>query len=194
MHLRLISRATTPVILSRADAKKYLSVRDTFTDDDTLIDNLIAEARDVIERHNKIYLQEAVIEGRRFGFHPIDYTYVDFWVRPVRGIVSVKYTDTAGAAQTLAATNYFLDTSRTQERLCYNSDVTLPDVKDDTHVVIRLDVGYKAAVEGYATVPELYRRTMYYLVSEWYGARYNHVAEKMSIAERILKMDRMPTI
>lgn len=77
---------------------------------------------------------------------------IDLHMPGVQSIESVKYIDTDGVEQTLAAANYSLDDSSTPNYVLPAYGTSWPDVLDSANVVrVRMVVGYGDAA---ADVPE----------------------------------------
>ena len=88
---------------------------------------------------------------------------------PGASVVSVVYTDAAGAAQTLSASSYQLDTSSTPARLALAPGSSWPTVGSGYlgAVQITYTAGYGAA----ATVPKAIKQAILFLVALWFELR-----------------------
>lgn len=152
--------AAEPV--TTAEAKTYAKV-DTSTDD-TLIDTLIATARESAEK----YMQRAIITqtwkltldlpysnfGRNlpagtyqmpvtalYGDMPRD---IDLPYKPLQSITSVKFNDTSNTESTYSSDYYFADTAN--GRLVFNDTAVLPsNLRQYAACVITYVCGYGAS-------------------------------------------------
>ena len=184
-----ITSRTGEAVFTVDQAKAYLNIASAFTGDDTLLADLVSSAIDIVETHNKIVLQGGTATYKSMTWHDAHRLGLSLGVKPVTSVVSVTYTDTDDVGQTLSSDLYYLDSTRTEVRIIYKSDTTLPECKEGTQIVVTVSVGYATA----STVPPLYGQVLRHMVSEFYEHRANSPAEKMSIAERIMSLDRQPT-
>src|SRR5215204_4357216 len=89
-----------------ADLKAALKV--SHVDDDALLAAMLAEARETIEVKTERQL------ARKTWLLTIDYfpaAEIILPHRPIDSVVSVKYDDSAGLEQTMAPSDYFLDSA-----------------------------------------------------------------------------------
>lgn len=108
------------------------------------------------------YAQGAVedVQGDAISLQLMQATYevqMDDWITgsdgylvlprcPLVSITSIKYDDVNNAEQTLAASNYFLDTASLPGRIRWSSNATLPGLYDKPNCVrIRYVAGHGAA-------------------------------------------------
>jgi len=152
--------AAEPVTL--AEAKTHLRV--TAADEDTLIDSLIPTARQWAED----FTRRALIT------QTWDYTLdafadeIEIPLPPLQSITSVKYLDTDGVEQTLATTEYTVDTAATRGlvRLAYGK--SWPSVRDQANAVtIRFVAGYGNA----PAVPAPIKAACLLMLGELYARR-----------------------
>lgn len=161
MPLALVALPSTePVTL--AEAKAHLRV--TATDDDTLVDSLIATARQWVED----FTRRALIT------QTWDYTLdafadeIEIPLPPLQSVNSVKYLDVDGVEQTLAATEYTVDTAATRGLVRPAYGKSWPSVRDQANAVtIRFIAGYGTA----AAVPGTIKAAVLLMLGELYARR-----------------------
>ena len=158
-------------VISLAEAKNHLKV-DTSEDDD-LINGLIAAATDYCETHqNRKYLLKSVVE--KFDEFRQNYR---LRYSPVDGITSITYIDTGGATQTLDGDYYTLDATSEPARLVEAYSYSYPMTRDEVNAVT---VTY---LSGYGTaedVPDSIKAAIKLLVGHWYEHRESVSEEKMT--------------
>ena len=155
MSLTLITApAAYPV--TTAEAKAHLRVDGS--DEDTLIDGLIAAAADYVEQYT----------GRAIGTQTWELALDAFSDTillpkgPVQSVTSVKYSDTAGVEQTVSADDYTLDASE-PAWIVRNSDASWPATLTGINVVrVRYVTG---------NVPAAIKHAVLLLIGDWYSAR-----------------------
>jgi uncharacterized phiE125 gp8 family phage protein len=181
--LKLVSPpAIEPVTL--AEAKAHLRL-DTDADD-AYVSALIGAARERVE----LFLRRALITQM------FDYTldgfpakrFMDLPRPPLQSVESVKYIDTAGSLQTLAAESYVVDCASNEigrVALAWNRFWPLTICSINT-VVIRFIAGYGDA----ADVPQAIRHGILIEISNLYENREDIVPGQsigmLSLSERLL--------
>ena len=174
---------------SVSEMKNYLKIESSITDDDTLIGQLIQDARFFVERAT----QRALITQTITEF-------LDTWpladdkeprvivpsVAPVRAITSVKYVAEGGTPAsytTWALTNYTSDLISGKNnyggaRIVKNPDVDWPTLANYKNAI---EIVYPAGYGTSAEIPGGLRQAIRRLVSIWYHHRttfqddYDHV-------------------
>lgn len=189
MAISITSR-TGEEVFTLAQAKAYIVLATGFTADDAMVSELLEEAINILEYRGKIILQGANVTNQRYGWSVSGWEYVDFGTQALNTVVDITYTDTDDAGQTLAATEYYLDTTRAEPRLVYLDYANLPECKEGTVVTINMTAGYATAAE----VPKGWRHILRRLVSEYYEHRTDQPAEKYTICDKIIDLYRMPTV
>lgn len=148
--------------VSLAQAKDQMNI--DFSDDDALIDMLIEAARDAVQNETgRILINETLVQ-KRDGFDvAMELPYA------AQSVTSITYIDTDGAVQTLAATEYDVDTDRTPALITLAYDKTYPDTRA-THnaVTITYVSGYG---ENSQDVPSALRSAMLLLIAHLYENR-----------------------
>ena len=150
--------------ITLAEAKAHL--RQTEADEDSLIDDLILQAREWTESATErvwvtqtwdVFLDEFP-DGDLGIPHP-----------PLQSVTSVKYTDVDAVTATFDASNYYVDTVMEPGRIVLNSGASWPSVtlRPANGVEVRFVAGYGLAV----AVPQRAKGLMHLLVEHWYVNR-----------------------
>lgn len=135
-------------------------------DDAALVQRLCKAARAHVEKRTGTILPVQTIDAKCDSF--CDLEHLDF--APVTSVTSVKYTDTAGAEQTLDAAVYELrqlDSITPAIVLKYGQ--SWPARRYGSLVTVR-------AVVGYASLPDDLAHAMLVLISHWYDNRGDDAA------------------
>jgi len=148
-----ITTAAAAVAVSTADAKTHLRVTDS--DSDTYIALLVALATRIYEERacTSLINQTLTLYLDRF---PYDGDGAILLPRgPVSSITTVKYYDTAGVQQTLAAAAYRLQAGRDVGTLKPSYGYVWPDVREeyDGAVEVAYIAGYGAAASNLPELP-----------------------------------------
>lgn len=146
-----------------AEAKSHLNI--TTADDDTLIGDLIAVAREYVEGFTGRQLVtatwtwklDAFPEVMRPPFPPL--TSTDF---------SIAYTDTSGDPQTVTSTVYTVDTDSEPGRIFLAHGQTWPAVRSIRNAIT---VTFKAGYGAAAAVPDLFKSAIKLLLDDLYEHR-----------------------
>ncbi len=173
MSLKLITPAATlPVTVAEAKAHARIEI----ADDDALIGAMLSAATDMAEQYT----------GRSLITQTWDMTldafpaYFELTRAPVASITSIKYTDTAGATQTLASTDYVLvldDFSLAKVVPAYG--VAWPTARDT--VTVRYVAGYTNA----AAVPEAIKAWIKLMVSTMYENRETEAYSSRAVSTTV---------
>lgn len=152
--------------LTTAEAKAHLVV--DHSDDDTIIDAMVAAARKLAETRTNRQLVSATYDLK-----------IDRWADriqlprpPLTSVTSVKYIDADGNEQTVDSAVYDVHTGAVpgEIRLAYNQ--TWPSHRDQFEpITIRYVTGYADA----ASVPEAIKRWMLLQVGDMYNHREANV-------------------
>lgn len=176
--------STEPITLS--EAKNYLKVEDSYTDDDTLITAIITSVRQYIETYLSTALITQTIEEKWDYFEVRDYQLrqnFNLGVNPVQSVTSITYIDTDGDSQTWSASEYVVDTHRPVARIGLKNGYTWPSIQDEINA---LTVTY---VAGYgnsgSSVPGNILQAMRYLIATYYENRTDHLAT-LPTASRVI--------
>lgn len=152
-----VAPASTAVSLS--EAKEHCRV--TGTAHDTALGLYISGAIAFVQNWTGLRLitQTVAFSRSHFAFE------MPLPVAPVQS-VSIKYTDTAGAEQTLAPASYEFNGEDTLRPFIYRADdATWPDL-DDVRDAVRV-----TAVVGYAEVPADIKAALLLLIGHWFDNR-----------------------
>jgi uncharacterized phiE125 gp8 family phage protein len=141
--LSLVSGATNALVTT-AQAKDYLKV--DISDDDDLIDRYVASATAYLEQYTnrafltstwQLSLDESDVRG----------SYLELPRSPLASVTSVKYYESDGTEQTLAASNYALDTSKQPGGLFLALNGLWPtDMRSINAMVVEFTAGWGDAI------------------------------------------------
>jgi len=152
----LSESATEPITLS--EAKTFLKVDTSQTEEDTYISGLITVARQMAELNTRRKLISAVVEGYADYFEDFKLN-----VSPISAINSVKYYDSNNDLQTFS--DYDTDLVSEPARITLRHNATYPTTYIRTNAVI---VNFTA---GYTTVPKPLLQAMYLLIGHFFENR-----------------------
>ena len=145
MQFKVVTTVETePVTL--AEARLQCKVDSDDATHDALITGLITAAREFAEHYTGRALAQQTLEGALDCFPDCDY--IDLPMPPVTSVTSIKYTDTAGAEQTLSASAYARSTYGLGNRVNLAANSTWPSTQDVADAVRVL------FVTGYTTAPK----------------------------------------
>lgn len=168
MSIRLITAASSyPVTLDEAKAQ----CRIDSSDEDALINGLIAAATDYVELYTGRAIATQTWEYVADGFCDV----MALTKGPVTSVTSVKYFDIDAVEQTLSATFYTVDFASDPQRVVLNDGFQWPAVDAGVNkVTIRF-------VAGYTTVPPSIKHAILLLIGQWFDNRAD-VADKAMFA------------
>lgn len=148
--------------ISRTEAKNHLRVDGS--DDDDLIDGLIAAARDYCETVTRRQFVNATYELFVDGF-PGEFRMPK---PPLSSVTSITYKDTDDSTQTLATSEYDVDTNRIVGRIVPAFEVLWPFTRNEINTVtVTFIAGYGAA----AAVPDIIKSAIYLMLTDLYEHR-----------------------
>ena len=170
--------ASEPV--TTAEAKSHLRV--TISTDDTLIGEMITVARDMLENYTcRAFINTTfdyfldAFPSPRFEHGRIhNGRIIEPPVSNLSSVTSVKYYDTQDALQTLASSEYLVDSSHEPGRIVEAYETYWPDTSTRINTVeVRYIAGYGATA---ADVPETLKLAIKMLVNHYYDNRsaYNY--------------------
>tara|TARA_R110002020_G_scaffold385529_2_gene596454 strand:+ start:523 stop:1104 length:582 start_codon:yes stop_codon:yes gene_type:complete len=158
-----VNTASTTTIISTADAKTHLKV--DVSDDDTLIDNLVAAATQSCEIFTNRYFTDTVVTQYSDKFPEIKLLYKS----PVSSITHIKYYNSSDVLTTWDAANYILDDSSEPARVGLAVDASYPDIADRINAVeVKYTVGYGSSASD---VPQAIQQAILLTVGNWYQNR-----------------------
>lgn len=163
----ILTTAPTSEPVTTAEAKSHLRV--DISDDDTLIDTLVASARQMFEGVN----------GRALFTQTWTLT-LDCWPSrsyivlprpPLASVTSVTYIDDNGDSTVWDSANYIVETGRTPGRLHLAEDVDWPSVS--LRQASPITIAYVAGWATTGAIPQRYKQAILMLVGHWYENREN---------------------
>lgn len=155
--------AVEPVLVSEAK----LHLRIDHASEDTMIGTLITLAREAVEQ-----MTDTALINQTW-----DYFLDGFWddelripLYPLSSVLSVKYKNSVGTEETLAATNYVVDTASRPGRILWSSSAVVPAVElyRVNAVTVRFTAGFGSSG---ASVPVRFRQAILLLVGHYYENR-----------------------
>lgn len=174
---------SAPTIITLTQAKKQLQFdapADEHEDDD-VIQEMIDEAIEVAENIINSEIKEKVFTITGKSFEDV----FTFKRQIITNVESFTYKDANGNSQTINASNYSLQkVDKYENKIVFNEDFTIPDVKkyDPAAVSLQVKVGY-----ANGKTPKTAIRGIKLLIADFYKNRYNTVQEKRTAAEHILQ-------
>jgi uncharacterized phiE125 gp8 family phage protein len=143
MKYKVVTAVTTePVTL--AEARLQCKVDSDDTSHDTVLTALITAAREFAEHYTGRALAAQTLEAALDAFPADDF--IDLPMPPVATITHIKYTDTAGAEQTLASGDYALSAYGNSQRISLAYGATWPSTQEVADALrIRFVTGYTTA-------------------------------------------------
>jgi hypothetical protein len=163
-----IDTAWSTSAVATSDQKSFMRV--DFSDDDSLITELIKASQNVIETYlnrsittqtlslfldrlpfyNDIKLQEGIYTAPDLEYNT---NFIVLPKAPVASVTHVKYYDNDDNASTFAATNYYVDTISQQARIVLKTGSSWPTVAE-TRNANAYEIKYVAGYGGASDVPE----------------------------------------
>lgn len=145
MKFKVVTAVSTePVAL--AEARLQCKIDSDDTTHDTLITSLITAAREFAEHYTGRALAPQTLEMALDDFPIDDEEAIELAMPPVATITSVKYTDDAGAEQTMDSADYALSLYGEARRLSLTYGSLWPVTQDIPDAVrIRYVTGYTTA-------------------------------------------------
>jgi uncharacterized phiE125 gp8 family phage protein len=162
MGYRLITPpAATPVTLAEAKAQ----LRVDHADEDGKIEALIAAATSYLDGRSGVLGRCLVTQTWEITLDAFPAEEIEIPLGPVQSVTSLTYVDTAGATQTVSASDYYLDT--TSPTAWVMPEITWPDTMEAANAVtVRFIAG-----TAVADVPPAIKHAALLLVSTWYDDR-----------------------
>lgn len=161
--------AAAELPVTRAEAKAHLRVDGT--DEDSLIDALIAAATSHLEGRNGVLGRALVTQTwdyRVDGFPGAGSGWIELPLPPLQSVTSVKYLDETNTEQTLDAARYVVETGHVHGYVRPAYGLTWPGTLDEANAVrIRFVAGFGAAT----AVPQPLKHAILLLVGHWFVNR-----------------------
>lgn len=161
MALTLVTAPTSDPV-SLAEVKEHLRI--TSTDEDALITSLVGSAKESGETITGRALITQTWDLSLDSFPQV----IDIPKPPLQSVTSITYIDTDGATQTLASTEYTVDTKTEPGRIVPAYGKSWPSTRDIVNAVtVRFVAGY-----GNATaVPKSLKQAMLMHIEHMFGNR-----------------------
>ena len=160
---RSVDPTADPVL--RSEIKHHLRVDASNIDDDGYIDSLTAAATAQLEHDADISIMAQTWQLRLDTF-PSGNEVIKLDRPPVTSVTSVTYYDGDDVSQTLAASNYSVDTSTSPGRIKLTLNNTWPTTRSQRPAAVLVTF-----VAGFSTVPTAAAHAIKILVSHWYEHR-----------------------
>jgi len=159
---RTSDAAVEPITVDEA---RLFARQDDTTDDDQ-IRTLIVAAREWVENYTaRALITQTWTQKIDWRFPPM----IILPFAPLQSVTSIAYTDTAGSAQTLASSQYTVDTQRKPGRVFEAYSVSWPSTRYIRQAItVTYVAGYGASG---ASVPEPIKLAIKQLVLHWYDQR-----------------------
>jgi len=163
----VLKTGPTSTAISLAEAKAFLRVDSDYDDDDTYITSLIDVGTQVVEEFTRRRLITQTYNIFYDEFPP----YIDLQVGEVASVTHVKYYDTDNSLQTLAASNYDVDTKVRPGRIYQSNTGDFPNTYERPNAVeVEFVVGSAAS-----DVPAPIVQAMYIVIGRYYENRQDVV-------------------
>lgn len=163
MSFKVITAVTVEPV-SLAEARLQIKA-DSDTTEDALITAWITAAREAAEHHTGLALAPQTLELALNAF-PADTVTLE--MPPVASVTHIKYTDTAGAEQTVDSADYALSPYGASREVSLTYDSEWPDTRDIRDAVrVRYVTGYGApsAGAGFAACPKAAKAAILLMVA-----------------------------
>ena len=175
-----VKTAPTTNCISVEQLKAHLRV--DFSDEDTLIADIIAAAELFVQKQSGRYLMPQTVIQANDDWQD---GYIELRGFPFREMTAITYTDADGNAQALSSQDYYVNDIRQPALIQVHT--TLPVLQNRVGVVrIEYQVGYTNASD----VPANIKQAILHLAADMYERREARVLEKDTTVEYLLNFDR----
>lgn len=163
----MIKVATAPVTEPVSIDELKAHVRYVGTTEDALLASLLTAAREMVEMQARRSLITQTLDLYLEAWPNV--AYIVLPRPPLQTVTSITYTDYAGAAGTMAASNYTVYAGVEPGRIVLTSTGTWPavSVRPGPSIVVKYVAGYGAA----AVVPVRYKQAIKLLAGYWWQNR-----------------------
>jgi uncharacterized phiE125 gp8 family phage protein len=144
-------------------------------DDDAELENLIAAARDHVERYCNIRLATQTVEVKCDSFADME----RLPVAPAQSVTSIEFRDTAGATQTVSADVYEERFDDLEAAIVLKYGQRWPAIQPGSRITL-------TAVVGYEAVPPAVKVAMLVFIADSYNQRENAKAEDWTALDYLL--------
>ena len=180
----VLKTAPSSTVISLAEAKAFLRIDSDYDDDDNYITSLINVATGVVEEFTRRRLVTQTYNIFYDEFPP----YIDLQIGDVASVTHVKYYDTNNVLQTLAASEYDVDTKIRPGRIYQSETGDFPDTFERPNAVeVEFVVGGAAS-----DVPAPIVQAVYIIVGRYYENRQD-VVMGTQVNELPLMVDHLLT-
>ena len=180
----VLKTAPASTVISLAEAKAFLRIDSDYDDDDNYITSLINVATNVVEEFTRRRLISQTYNIYYDYFPP----YIDLQVGERITVSHIKYYDTNNSLQTLAASNYDLDTRIKPGRIYESENGDFPDTFERPNAVeVEFIVGSAAS-----DVPAPIVQAIYIIIGRYYENRQDVVTGTIA-SELPLMVDHLLT-
>ena len=180
----VLKTGPTSTAISLAEAKAFLRVDSDYDDDNTYITSLINVATQVVEEFTRRRLITQTYNIFYDEFPP----YIDLQVGDVASVTHVKYYDANNSLQTLAASNYDVDTKVRPGRIYQSNTGDFPNTYERPNAIeVEFVVGSAAS-----DVPAPIVQAMYIVIGRYYENRQDVVTGTIA-SELPLMVDHLLT-
>lgn len=160
-----------PITLAEAKAQCRVDVGD----DDGQLQDLIAAARDHIEKYCNIRLAEQTVEVKCDSFTDMD----RLPVAPAQSVTAIAYRDTTGAEQTLSSDVYEARFDDLEAAIVLQYGQRWPAIQPGSRITL-------TAVVGYEALPPAMKVAMLMFIADSYYQRENAKAEDWTAVDYLL--------
>ena len=180
----VLKTAPTSTVISLSEAKAFLRIDSDYDDDNTYITSLINVATQVVEEFTRRRLMTQTYNIFYDEFPP----YIDLQVGDVASVTHIKYYDADNTLQTLAASNYDVDTKVRPGRIYQSETGDFPNTYERPNAVeVEFIVG---ATDS--DVPAPIVQAIYIIVGRYYENRQD-VVMGTQVNELPLMVDHLLT-
>lgn len=178
--------ASTSEPVTRTEAKLWLRLEETETEDDALLDSLIVTARQRYEEHS----QRALLK-QTFDYYLPDFPSVSVRlprsplvsVGSVKGFSDTDATDTGGTS--MNSSEYYVDTASEPGRVVPFGSYSWPSATRVTNAaIIRFTAGYSSQTSG---VPEQAKTTIKHMITRAYEFRGDQTADMAALMDDVVR-------
>lgn len=180
----VLKTGPTSTVISLSEAKAFLRIDSDYDDDNTYITSLINVATQVVEEFTRRRLMTQTYNIFYDEFPP----YIDLQVGDVASVTHIKYYDANNTLQTLAASNYDVDTKVRPGRIYQSETGDFPNTYERPNAVeVEFIVGGAAS-----DVPAPIIQSIYIIVGRYYENRQD-VVMGTQVNELPLMVDHLLT-
>jgi len=180
----VLKTAPTSTVISLSEAKAFLRIDSDYDDDNTYITSLINVATQVVEEFTRRRLMTQTYNLFYDEFPP----YIDLQVGDVASVTHIKYYDANNTLQTLATSEYDVDTKVRPGRIYESENGDFPNTYERPNAVeVEFIVGGTAS-----DVPAPIVQAIYIIVGRYYENRQD-VVMGTQVNELPLMVDHLLT-